>query len=286
MDDNKPAEATGGQEVPVTPVNDNPPPIEPPPYKYEEINKPEMGEIARSEAPVAEKPVVEEKPVVDQEAISKQIAEDAVKAVLEQQKAEAAVAEEAGKTEKPIDNLDEKLAQELWDLNKRDPTYTEALNFLAEKAAIINEYRQAEKVRVQEEEAEKSRQATEEENKRVNTFVDDELSELYRGNKLTKIQDPNNPSDQGVVERKSLFTRWAEINNDRRSKGLPEIISATRIATGIDESGVPYWKKPNAQPAGENAPVMGSRSSSTSPDAEQEYTNADLKRPWSFWKRS
>lgn len=285
-----PAEAIGGQEVPVTPVTDNPPPIIPPNYKYEEIAKESMSEIAHETPPVVEEkpvePVVEEKSL---DEIGKKIAKDAANAVLEKQKADAEAAEEARKAaevtpptekERIYTEWAEKFNQE----KSRPPTYLEAMEFVEEQAiAKIEERQQTQRVE-EAKRAEDAQKAQDEETKRINTFVDDELAELYRGNKLTKIQDPNNPSDQGVLERKSLFTKWAEVNNDRRAKGLPDIISATRIAQGIDETGKPYWTKPNAQPAGADAPVMGSRSSTTPPDDGQQYTNADLKKPWSFWK--
>lgn len=277
-----PAEATGGQEIPVTPIEENPPPITPPDYKYEEISKPEMSEIARSEPPVEEKaaePIVEDVPL---EEVGKKIAEEAAQAVLDKQQAETQALEDAKKAEEAKPQTEKERVYEEWATkfnndNSRPPTYLEAMQFVEEQAIATIEERQRIKVQEEVDRAERARLAQEEENKQVNTYVDDELADLYKANKLTKIQDPNNPSDQGVLERQSLFAKWAEINNQRRGQGLPDIISATRIAEF-------YWTKPNAQPPGADAPVMGSRSATTSPNEEQEYSNADLKKPWSWFK--
>lgn len=275
---NNVALGTGGQE-PIETPNDNPPPIEPPTYKYEEVNKKEMSEIAREEPPREEVKVEEPKvPEVDQEALNRQIAEDAANKVLEEQEARRLAQEEAIKAETPQEDAYTKWAKELWEKEKRDPTYTEALNFVKDQAISEIQTSQQEQARKAQEAQEAQQRAQAEETTRINSYVDDELNDLYKSNKLTPIVDKDNPSDQGVVERKSLFETWAKVNTERRAAGQPDIISATRIAEF-------YWKKPSAQPAGENAPVMSSRSATTPPGEQKEYTNADLKKPWSFWKR-
>lgn len=286
MNDDTPAVATGGQEISPTPeVNENPPPIEPSAYKYEEINGKSAAQIAREEPPApveapTPEPAEEEIPL---EEVGKKIAEDAARAVLESQKADVIAAEEARLAEETKEPTEKERVYIDWekkfnDANGRPPSYLEAMQFVETQAvATIEEKQQAAKAE-EIKQADEARRVQEEENQRVNTFVDDELADLYAGNKLTKVIDPNNPSDQGVVERQSLFARWAEVNNERRAKGLPDIISATRIAEF-------YWKKPSAQPAGVDAPVQGSRSATVDPNAPQEYTNADLKKPWNFWKK-
>lgn len=291
MDPDKPAEATGGQDIPEkTPeaVTENPPPIDPPDYKYEEINKQEMSEIARSEPPKGnESETIKEEPVKEPEINAEEIAKKAAEEALAQQEAKR-LAEEAAKPKEvpPVPTEADKLEKFRADFvtNKgREPTWVELAVYIKEdnkaetKAELIAEQQAAYREYQQEQQALK--EAKEAEDKQVNAFVDDGLQELYANNKLTKIVDPNNPLDPGVIEKKSLFAKWAEVNMERKAKGLPEIFDVTRVANY-------HWTKPNTQPAGADAPVQGSRSSATAGDDGSQYTNADLKKPWGWFKRS
>ena len=255
-----------------------------------DVHTPTMRDIAveTPEEPKVEEPKIEEKVEVVETPIptAEEIAQKTADELEARQAAEEAETKEA--QVKEDEDSYKKWEDELWETEKRTPTYREALDFMQKQA--INSPEMIEKlveaVRGREEEALKAKQ--EEETKKaeelkktdeeLGKIVDDELNDLYNAGMLTKIQDPNNPSDQGVVEKRDLFKTWLEVNNDRRAKGLPDINSATRIAQF-------YWKKPNAQPAGADAPVMGSRSSAVPPSTEKEYSYDDLRKPWSFFKR-
>ena len=166
----------------------------------------------------------------------------------------------------------------LWEKEKRSPTYREALDFMKDEAIKAIKVEQEAERKLADEKVEQERLAQEENNKTLNAMVDDELGDLYNAGKLTKIIDANNPSDQGVVERKALFVKWTEVNDQRRQQGLLPITSATRIYEF-------YFEKPNAQPAGADAPIAGPSGTSLTPTETQEYSYADVKKPWSFYKR-
>lgn len=259
-------------------------PPEDPGYTNEDLRKESVRDIAENtEEPTIEpeKPTEPETPIEEEIPVEKVI-EDTTRKVLEEQEAkviadaEAIKAEELAKT--PQENEYATWEKQLWDKEKRTPTYTEALDFMSQQAEKRMEAKEAEKTRVIEEERVAAETKMAEDTQKINAVVDDELEDLYKGNILTRVKDANNPSDQGVVERKSLFAKWAEVNADRRTKNLPDILSATRIAQF-------YWQKPNAQPPGADAPIAGNRGSATPPSEEQEYSYKDLKKPWSFFGR-
>lgn len=261
-------------------------PIEPtdPGYSNKDLHDESFRAIAAQDEP--KEPITPEEPkdpiapAIDPE----KIAEDAARKVLAEQEAKQqaeeqerikADAPEPTDKEKAYTDWAEKFNQE----KSRPPTYLEAMEFVEQRAVESIEANQAAKEA--EAKAEQERQTSEmaENTKRLDTIIDDELLDLYKANKLTPIKDPTNPSDQGVVEKKALFTKWAEVNAERRREGKPDILSATRIYEF-------YYQKPNAQPPGADAPVVGNRGAAVAPSSEQNYSYADLKRPWSFFKRS
>lgn len=274
MDPNTPTEPVIPQEEQVTP--------EDPGYSNKDLRDESIRDIAANtdeptpptppepETPVVE-PEVPAEPVIDAAAI----AEEAARKVLDEQEARAKE-EEAART--PDENEYQKWEKQLWESEKRTPSYTEALDFMSQQAEKRLEAKEQEKARVAEETRIANEQKLADDTNKINAVVDDELEDLYKGNRLTRIKDATNPTDQGVVERKSLFAKWAEVNQDRRTKGLPDILSATRIAEF-------YWQKPSAQPPGEDAPISGNRGSATPPSEEQEYTYKDLKKPWAWFGR-
>lgn len=255
-----------------------------PGYSHQDLKDQSIREIAENTElpkPVEEKPEVKEEPKVEQlniDEVAKKTAEETAKKVLEEQEIKAKEAEKDKVTPQNPDDEYVKWTEKFTKENGRTPNYAEAFQFMEERVAAKIEQRQIEQKQQQEEEQKKQEQAKLDENKRLNAYVDDELSDLYRAGKLTKILDPNNPSDQGVVERKALFAAWAEVNNERRAKNLPEIISPTRIYEF-------YYKKPTVQPAGANAPIAGNKGSAVPPSSEQSYSYQDLKKPWSLLGR-
>lgn len=256
---------------------------EDPGYSNEDLKKP-LKEIAAEQPlePVVETPASE--PIVEPdpslEDVGSDIAKKTALEVLEQQeqKRQAELdAQEANKEPDPKEKAYLDWEKQFTGDKGRQPSYLEALQFVEEQARANLKAEQEQVVKDEQERQQQAQAAQEAEAKEINRIVDDEIAELYEKGKLTSIKDPNNPSDQGAVERQALFAKWAEVNADRRTKGLPEIISATRIYEN-------YYTKPNAQPPGENAPIAGNSGSATAA-TEEEYSYADIKRPWSMFKK-
>lgn len=251
---------------------------------YKELHDQSIREIAQEEPKKEEKVEVEkkqeEKPI-DIEEVAKKSADEAARKVLEEQREqeERELEQKQKEEESKIDPKDkakaeyEQMRADFEKENGRNPTWDELAIKIEERTIAKLEERQKERLRIEEEKNKKDLAEREEETKRINTFVDDELNDLYNAGELTRIKDPNNPSDQGVIERRELMKTWMEVNNERRAKGLPEIISATRIHRF-------YYKRPSAQPPGADAPVSGSRNSSVTSDGDQSYSYQDLKKPW------
>ncbi len=259
-----------------------------PGYSNEDLKKESLRDIAANTELPIDKPstdkVEEEEVTIDE--VAQKAADQAAKAVLEAQdakdKADAdakAVAEEAAKIPKTEEEKYQEYADEFTKEHGRTPTWTEVATKMEENAIAKLDARQAAKQAEQADLAEKAKQAQELEYKQFETVLNEELADAYEHGKLTRIKDPNNPSDQGLVEKNELIRQWTEVNKQRKLEGKNQIISATQILNY-------YYKKPNAQPAGADAPISTNRGSTKPPSEEQEYTYADLKRPWSWIARN
>jgi hypothetical protein len=71
-----------------------------------------------------------------------------------------------------------------------------------------------------------------------------------------------------------------ETNQKRVAEGKDPITSVARIFYGG------YYQKPNAQPAGEEAPISMGRGTPSSNEGEEtlDYIK-DVRRPWSYFKK-
>ena len=145
----------------------------------------------------------------------------------------------------------------------KEPTWTDVAKHLKEEAIKAIDEREALKAK-QTEETKKI--ADENEKRSIETFnkiVDEDLEDLYTNKKLTPIADKNNPSDQGVVERKALFQKMLDVNTQRATEGKRPIYS-------IKEIFYEHYTKPNAQPAGVDAPISMGKGTSPTGQEEQE----------------
>lgn len=256
-------------------------------FTYEDLHKESIQDIAtNTEVPVEEKPAEEAKPPIeveppkeDVQEVIKKTAEETAQTLLEKQREEDQRKEEEKAKLTPQEDEYAKWEKQLWEKENRSPTYVEALNFVKEQAKneLKAEEDQATKQK-QEEEAKVTEQRNTEK-KVIENYVDMEFKKLIERGLLTDVKDPNNPSDQGIVERKELSKVWFETNQERLKKGEPEIMSATEIFYN-------HYKKPTAQPAGADAPVAGNKGSVKPPLSENNpgYTYAEIKnKPWSFF---
>lgn len=178
----------------------------------------------------------------------------------------------SGKDQQAEDNTDayEKFRAQFEQASGRQPNWVEVAAFIKDqtKAELIAENQQAYQ-KYQEQQS----QATQNEQTQIAQFnkqIDDELEELYNTGKLTRIVNPNDPNDQGVIERQALFQSFAnetanrmKWNEEHPNEQKPPITSISRIFTS-------YHKRPASQPAGADIIVGGSRSATSSPDDSQE----------------
>lgn len=272
-DDKKPLEKETPDEKPIE-------------YSYDDVHKPTTEEIAENKEVPEEKPekpevkpeVKEEKPVVPE--VKEEKPEDKIEADKLAEEISAKVAEK-------LIPQDEKTPQDKYDAffdkiqkeKGRDPNWKELSQFNEDQAVATVLAKQKEETEARQAEEANIKKANEEFTKRFNSQIDEELDELYKSDNLTAIVDPNNPSDQGVMERKALFQAMLDTNAKRAAEGKDSILSISRIFHG-------YYTKPNAQPAGEEAPVsMGKGTPSDEGGEELDYAK-DVHRPWSlFGKR-
>ena len=279
------------EEKPVeTPVE---PPVEEkePEYAYKDVHEKPVEEIAKNKEvpevipePTEEekaKIAAEEKAKADEEAAKK--AEEEEKAVAPEELAEDISQRIAEKLSPKEEEVAKDKYTEFFEKVKadkgRDPNWIELSQFLEEQAVLRVEQKQEEAKKEQEKQKEEETKATEAFTKRFNSQVDEELEELYKSRNLTPIKDSKNPSDQGVIERKALFQAMLDTNQKRAAEGKDAILSIARIFYGG------YYTKPNAQPAGSEAPVsMGSGTPSSGENEQELDYNKDVKKPWSFFQ--
>lgn len=260
-----------------------------PGYTNEELHKQSLRDIAENKEPpkeVEEKKQEEEIPL---EKVGEEIAEKTAKRLLDEQEARAKAAKEQeaeeAKRAAEAAKTPEQEYQEIRDTFEKEkgrtPTWDELAVKIEERTLEKLERKQKEALETEQKTQKAQQEEQERVNKQINAVIDDELADLYSAGKLTKIQDPKNPNDPGVVERKALFAQWQSVNTERKAKGLPEIMSATRIYEF-------HFKKPTIQPAGADAPVFGNRGSSVTPQDSQKINYArDIKgKRWSWFKRA
>lgn len=259
------------------PVKEQTTPVE---YSNEDLRKESMKDIAsNTEIPKEEvKPVVEETPKIDPEELAKRTADETAKRILadqEEQRTKDQIVETQLKTE---EEKHQEYADEFAKEHGRNPTWTEVAQEMKRQAKEEVLQTLDERQLKQKEQEETTRKTEEEDTKRGWYLINNEMNDLYNNNMLTRIKDPKNPSDQGLLERNALLTQMAEENQRRRTANQPIITSVTQFHQF-------YFKRPNAQPPGANAPILGNQRSSTTPSEEQNYSYKDLKKPWSFLGR-
>jgi hypothetical protein len=251
-----------------------PPEEKPAEYSYDELHKEEVKDIAsNTEVPEEKSP---EKPVEEKKSEVPEKPEEVIDtSKLAEEVADKVVEKTKPPEEKPIEKTEEEKYKEWANDFKtkegKDPTWTDVATHLKEDAIKAIDDREAEKVRV----AEETKKVAEENDKKLtdnfNKIVDEDLDDLYKSNKLTPIKDKANPSDQGILERKALFNTMLEVNTERAKEGKRPIYS-------IKEIYYEHYTKPNAQPAGENAPISVGKGAPSSGEEEQELDyNKDVK---------
>jgi hypothetical protein len=263
-----------------------------PAFTNEEIKKQSFEEIAKNtEVPeVKVEPTEEEKAKVAAEAKAKADAEAAKKAEEEEQAVEPAelaediskrIAEKLSPREATVqkskyDEFFEKTKAE----KGREPNWIELSEFLEEQAVLRMEAKQKEVQETQAKQKEEEAKVNEAFTKRLNSQIDEELEELYKSGGLSPIKDKNNPSDQGVLERRALFQAMLDTNAKRVAEGKDAITSVARIFHGG------YYTKPSAKPAGEDAPISMGKGTPSGGEEEQEVDYKEIhNKGWNLFGR-
>lgn len=236
-----------------------------------EINKiegTEPQEEPQEEAPVVEEPVVEtpaveETPAFDPEKLKQEAKDEAKNEILAALKGNTA--------EKTEENVDEyaTFQKGIWEKEGRQPTWTEAANFIKDKAKAEfraeEEAKEAERVK----QAEEQTQAQTANNEATNKYVEDTLKELYENEKLPRIQNKDNPDDYGIRTRNALFSTIIDVNQKR--------LAANQTPKTVKEIFYEDFKMPNRDVAGGDAPVNMGRGGSQQDDSEEIDYQRDLQ---------
>ena len=276
-------------DKPIEPVET---PVETPEFTNDEIKKESFEEIAKNTevSEVTPEPTEEEKAKIEADEKAKADAEAAKKAeeeetpIVPEELAEDVAKRLAEKLSPKEETVAKDKYTEFFEKTKeekgREPNWIEVSQFLEDQAVERIKTEQKATIEAEAKQKEEENKATEAFTKRFNDQIDEELDELYKSGKLTAIKDKDNPSDQGVMERKALFQAMLDTNTKRTAEGKDTILSIARIFYGG------YYTKPSARPAGEDAPIsMGKGAPSGEGEDEVNYLK-DVKRPWAFFKKS
>ena len=223
---------------------------------------------------VVEKPTEEAKEEVKEEVTHETLPEETetVEFDPEQLKREAAAEARAeilkalsGNTdEQTQDNVDEyqKFQQAVWDKEKRQPTWTEAADFIKERAKAEIRAEQEAQRKQSEELTAKQQEEIKQQNEQTNKYVKDSMNELYETGKMPRIEDNDNPDDWGKRAEKAFFNKVIEVNQKRIADGIPP--------KTIKEVFYEDFKLPQRQVAGYDAPTNMGRGGYNPDDTNEE----------------
>lgn len=181
-----------------------------------------------------------------------------------------------GEQKKTVDEWED-FAKNTWEKAGRNPTYKEALQFVKEqtKKEIFDEQKKAADDQLAKQKQQEDFQKNQEQ--QINAFVAKELNELYEDKKLPRIKDINDPKDPGKIARDALLQQMVQINTKLLQEGKPPEYSIYKIYTK-------YYKAPNQQPAGADAPVSMGGNKTGNPEEENQINYfRDIKKK-SFWQ--
>ena len=144
----------------------------------------------------------------------------------------------------------------------------------ARKQADINEQEEIKKT-----EAQKKEEAQDNYNK----YIDNQLDDLVKSNKLPAIKDPNDEKDLGVIERRNLFKTMYDVNIKiaEENKTLPPEQQKPLI-NSLKEIFYEHYKPMSTQPAGYDAPVAG-KTSVIAPTNDEEIDYREIHGTKNFW---
>ncbi len=222
----------------------------------------EVKEEVKPEKPEEEFETVE----FDPEQLKKEAVEQAKAEIQESLKGETKAETEAKKDDY------EEFQKAIYEKEKRNPTYKEALEFVKDQALkAINEDNERKATKAKEEqEAQTKAQQTQQES--TNKYIKNTLDELYVSGKLPKIVDKDNPDDYGIRVQNELFKTIVDVNT-KRINGVMINGELTKLPPKtLKEIFYEDFEMPEREVAGADAPVNMGRSGFT-PDNETEEIN-------------
>lgn len=180
-------------------------------------------------------------------------------------------------TEQKADVKKDLLADAPWKKENRDPTWEEALAYMADinkekvKQEIMADFQHQAEEEEKKQAEEKTRVETEQ--KTTNEYYtkqwDDEFSELEKSGKIPAVKEIGNPKDPGVMARLEILTAMQRVTQENLAVGKPPLMSA-KLAF------YEHYKSPTEQPPGADAPIAGAGKTVIGGQAET-FTNAEIK---------
>lgn len=231
-----------------------------------------VNEDLEPEKPEEKKEEPEKDPEKEVETPKNEVDVDAIKAEIESNLRGSIEQEVSGKVVEKLKSafgLEEKEEKKTpWDKEGRNPTWTEALEYVANQT---KEQLAAEAEAEAQKEAQEKAKAQEVEKSTVeqwNKYWDTQLTELEADGLMPKIES-DKEDDPGRKARVALFETMHRVSSEREAKGLPAVTNLYEVRTR-------FYKDPTAQPAGADAPISGTRTASTA-DEGKTFTYADIR---------
>lgn len=243
-----------------------------------------------------ETPKKEEKEIeVDEEEFGKKIAENIVKTQEELEEKKRQEADEKAKKEAEEARMKDELLPIYVREGRNPKDYAEineeATRIAELKAEKLWEKKEAERqAKIDEQkEAEKTEaQKKEDTQKQYDRYIDSQLDDLVKSNKLPPIKDDKDEKDLGVIERRNLFKTMYDVNMKiaEENKTLPADQQKPLI-NSLKEIFYEHYKPMSTQPAGADAPIAG-KTSVVTPTNEDEIDYKEIHKAkdfFSFFKK-
>jgi len=136
----------------------------------------------------------------------------------------------------------------------------------------------------EQEEAKKTEaQKKEEAQNQYNKYIDNQLDDLVKSNKLPPVRNKDDEKDLGVMERRNLFKTMYDVNIKiaEENKTLPPEQQKPLI-NSLKEIFYEHYKPMSTQPAGYDAPVAG-KTSVIAPTNDEEIDYREIHSTKNFW---
>lgn len=223
--------------------------------------------------------------VVDEEEFGKKIAETVVKTTEELETKKKQEEEEKAKKEaEELKMKDEMLpiyvreGRNPKDYSEINEEATRIAELKAEKLWEKKEAERQSKIDEQKEIEKTETQKKQEAQDNYNKYIDNQLDDLVKSNKLPPIQNKDDEKDLGIQERRNLFKTMMDVNVKiaEENKNLPPEQQKPLI-NSLKEIFYEHYKPLSTQPAGHDAPVAG-KTSVVAPTTEDEIDYREIRK--------